>query len=292
MTVHVRPATHRWHTVVPAISDREFELFQTLIHRETGIFLSSAKKTLLVARLARRLRELRLTSFEAYYRRVIGRNSGDERVHLIDCICTNETHFFREPRQFEYIKHRIIPEWISQAAAGRRSREIRVWSAACSTGEEPYSIAMLLLANLPAADGWKIELLATDLSTRVIEQARKGVWSLDKAGEIPAEYLTAFMMKGTRSNHGKMKASQQLRGAICWLRLNLNDEAYAVTGPFDMIFCKNVLIYFDELCKTRVIKRLLEHIARSGYLFLGHAENARSVNCGLRCVIPTVYCIP
>ena len=290
--VHAFHATHRWHTVVPAISDREFELFQSLIHRETGIFLSSAKKTLLVARLARRLRELRLTSFEAYYRRVVGRNSGDERIHLIDCICTNETHFFREPRQFEYIKHWIIPEWVAQAAAGRRSREIRVWSAACSTGEEPYSIAMLLLASLPPAAGWRIELLATDLSTRVIEQARKGVWSVDKAGEIPAEYLTAFMLKGTRSNQGKMKASQQLREAICWLRVNLNDENFAVTGPFDMVFCRNVLIYFDELSKTRVIKRLVAHIARSGYLFLGHAENARSLNGGIRSVIPTVYCVP
>ena len=290
--VHAASSTHRWQTAVPVISDREFELFQTFIHRETGIYLSASKKTLLVARLARRLRELGLTSFEAYYRRVVGRNSGDERIHLIDCICTNETHFFREPRQFEYIKHWIIPEWMAQAAAGRRSREIRVWSAACSTGEEPYSIAMLLLASLPPAAGWRIELLATDLSTRVIEQGRKGVWSVDEAEEIPTEYFTAFMMKGTRSNQGKMKASQQLRAAICWLRVNLNDEGYAVTGPFDMIFCRNVLIYFDEPCKTRVIKRLLAHIARSGYLFLGHAENARSVNIGLRSVIPTVYCIP
>jgi chemotaxis protein methyltransferase CheR len=185
-------------------------MFQTFIHRETGIYLSPAKKTLLVARLARRLRELGLTSFEAYYRRVVGRKNGDERVHLIDCICTNETHFFREPRQFEYIRQQLIPEWVSQAAAGRRNRDIRVWSAACSTGEEPYSIAMLLLKGLPAADGWRIELLASDLSTRVVEQARKGIWNLEKAQEIPAEYLTAFMMKGTRRNEGTMKATRQL----------------------------------------------------------------------------------
>ena len=290
--VHAGSSTHRWQTTLPVISDREFELFQTFIHRETGIYLSQAKKTLLVARLARRLRELGLTSFESYYRRAVGRNNKDERTRLIDSICTNETHFFREPRQFDYIKHKILPEWISQAAAGRRNREIRVWSAACSTGEEPYSIAMLLLRSLPPDDGWHIELLATDLSTRVLEQARRGIWNVEKAEEIPADYLAAFMMKGTRSNQGKMKATQQLRAAICWMRVNLNDETYDVTGPFDMIFCRNVLIYFDEHCKARVIKRLLDHIARSGYLFLGHAENARSVNTGLRSVIPTVYCIP
>ena len=284
--------TNRWHTAVPEISDREFELFQAFIHRETGIYLSAGKKTLLVARLARRLRELGLTSFEAYYRRALGKNNGDERVRLIDSICTNETHFFREPRQFEYIKHEIIPQWVSQAAAGRRNREIRVWSAACSTGEEPYSIAMLLLKNLPPADGWHIELLATDLSTCVLERARTGIWNVEKAQEIPAEYLASFMMKGTRSKQGMMKATPQLRSAICWMQVNLNDETYDVTGPFDMIFCRNVLIYFDEPLKGRVIKRLLAHIARSGYLFLGHAENLRSVNLGLQSVIPTVYCIP
>ena len=135
-------------------------------------------------------------------------------------------------------------------------------------------------------------MLATDLSTRVVEQAKAGIWNVEKAHEIPAEYLTAFMMKGTRSNQGKMKATQQLRAAICWLHVNLNDENYGDTGPFDMIFCRNVLIYFDEASKARVIKRLVDHMAGSGYLFLGHAENARSVNTGLRSVIPTVYRIP
>jgi chemotaxis protein methyltransferase CheR len=167
-------------TAIRPITNQEFALFQALIHREAGICLSPAKKTLLVGRLTRRLRDMGLNSFEAYYRRVVERGE-EELARLLDCICTNETHFFREPPQFEFLELRGFPEWAARAASGLRARRIRVWSAGCSTGEEPYSVAMTLWEHFPPADGWEIEILATDLSTRALEQARAAVWPIEKA---------------------------------------------------------------------------------------------------------------
>ncbi len=276
-------------SAVPAITDQEFRLFQALIHRETGIYLSDAKKTLLVARLARRLRELRLESFGAYYRRVVAPNDEEERIRLIDSICTNETRFFREPQQFDFIKRHIIPEWVSQSEVGRRPRRVRVWSAACSTGEEPYSIAMTLLHHLQPSAGWEIEVLATDISTRALDEARAATWGIEKADEIPPEYLKTFMLRGRRSQEGKMMASRDLRDVIRWLRVNLNDETYSVPGRFDMILCRNVLIYFDEASRSRVIARLLGHLSSSGYFFVGQAENLSPAKASIRSIFPNVY---
>lgn len=269
------------------ITDEEFAFFQTLIYREAGIYLSAAKMPLLVGRLTRRLRELGLNSFTAYYRRVV---EGDEaeQIRLLDAISTNETHFFREPRQFEFLEQRVFPEWSRQAASGLRVRRLRAWSAACSTGEEPYSLAMLLLVHFPRSD-WTIEILATDLSTRVLERARAGVWPMEKAREIPPQYLKRFMLRGTRSQEGKMKADPEVCSVVRFERMNLNEKHYPVDGPFDLIFCRNVLIYFDQTSKEGVIDRLLNHLSPTGYLFLGHAESLNGLTDRARCVFPTVY---
>ena len=177
-----------------SLGPRDFRSFQRLIHGEAGIFLSDVKRVLVEGRLARRLRELDL-DFGGYYALV--ERDAAERVRMLDCICTNETHFFREPRQFEFLESRVFPEWRALAEAGRRPRHVRVWSAGCSTGEEPYSVAMAFLARFPPSSGWQIEIVATDLSTRVLERAAAAVWPVEKAGEIPAEYRKAFMLRGT-----------------------------------------------------------------------------------------------
>ncbi len=270
------------------ISEKEFVLFQALIHREAGIYLSPVKKALLEGRLSRRVRELGLNSFGAYYHRVVD-GDGEELIHLLDCICTNETHFFREPQHFEFLEKHVFPEWTVQAASTLRARRVRAWSAACSTGEEPYSLAMALWASFPPASGWEIEILATDLSTRALERAQVGIWPLEKAREIPARYLKSCMLRGTRSQAGKIKVSPELRSLVDFQRLNLKDEAYPLTGLFDLIFCRNVLIYFDSELRLRVIQRLLNHLAPTGYLFLGHAETLSGLADRVRSVIPTVY---
>ncbi|HEV8484516.1 MAG TPA: CheR family methyltransferase [Blastocatellia bacterium] len=278
---------------IMAITDHEFALFQSLINRESGIHLTDAKKPLLVGRLSRRLRELGLSSFSAYYRRVVrGDGSDAERRFMVDCICTNETQFFREARQFEFLETRIIPEWKAQAASRQRSRRVRVWSSACSTGEEPFSLAMMLLYHLPAEAGWEIEILATDLSQRALESARAAVWPVEKARQISPQFLKAFMLQGTRTQQGKMKAGPEIRYVTTFERVNLNDEVYPVDGLFDLILCRNVLIYFNADSKAHVMERLLSRLLPEGYLFLGHAESLSGMGAHVQSVGPTIYVRP
>ena len=191
------PAAIAWnagHAIRP-LTPREFALFQGLIHREAGIHLSEAKQALLVGRLSRRLRELGISSFGAYYAYATDPRNASEQVELINRICTHETHFFREPRQFEFLEQTVIPGWQADAQAGRRAKRVRVWSAGCSSGEEPYSLAMSLLSHCPADAGWDVEILATDISTHVLQRARAATWPIAKADEIPSAYkdITAVM---------------------------------------------------------------------------------------------------
>lgn len=266
--------------IAPAV----FRGFAALIYREAGIHLSDAKQALLVGRLSRRVQALGLRGFREYLDRV--QHDAAERLEMLNCIATHETHFFREPNHFTLLRERVLPQWLAAAAAGQRARTMRVWSAGCSSGEEPYSLAMLLRDLLP---DWSIDILATDLSTRVLEKAREALWPIKKADEIPGPYLRRFMLKGTRAQIGTMTAGDEIRSLVRFERLNLNDEAYAVQGRFDLIFCRNVLIYFDTESKRRVIGRLLQQLTPDGLLFVGHAESLNGVTDAVRCVVPTVY---
>lgn len=278
------------HGAVHSLTDKEFRLFQSLIHREAGIYLSPVKKALLAGRLGRRLRELGLSTFNAYYQLVTG-GDGEERVRMLDCICTNETEFFREPRQFEFLENHVFAEWKAREAEDLTGRHIRIWSAACSTGEEPYSLAMAVLHHFPPRSGWKVEILATDLSTRALEAAQAGIWPAERAKNIPSAYLRSFMLEGIRSQAGKIKAGPEIRSLVRFQRVNLNDQAYPMVGRFHLIFCRNVMIYFDAESKARVVHRLLDHLSPNGYLFLGHAESLNGVIDEVRNVIPTVYAL-
>jgi chemotaxis protein methyltransferase CheR len=265
------------------VSDRDFGRFQALINREAGIWLAPVKKALLVGRLARRLRELGIGSYAEYYERVVG-NEG-ERVRMLDAICTNETQFFREPRHFEFLDQRVFPAWRAEAEAGRRPRHASVWSAACSTGEEPYSLAMALLSALP---GWSVEVLASDLSTKVLARAEAGIWPIERAKQIPRSHLAAYMLQGYGSQAGLMKAGPEVRAAVRFERVNLAGERWP-DGPFDLVFCRNVLIYFDRETKIRVVGRLLDRLDPSGFLFLGHAESLTGFTDRARSVVATIY---
>lgn len=269
------------------LTNREFALFQRLIHRQTGIFLPEAKKALVVARLSRRVRTLELPSFGAYFE-LVERDRGEHTV-MLDSICTNETRFFREPRQFEFLETEVLPRWRERGEAGLMPKRIRVWSAACSSGEEPYSLAMLLRTHFPLDAGWNVEILASDISTKVLTAAREGVWPIERANDIPPDYRRAYMLRGMRAEEGKMRAQPNIRSLIEFRRLNLNDDQYAVDGPFDLIFCRNVLIYFNRETKAAVIDRLTRHLSPTGILFLGHSETLHSAAHALRHVGPTAY---
>ena len=277
------------------LTDREFTAFQALIYQDAGIYLSDVKKALLVGRLSRRIRELGLDSFGAYYDHVVDPRNPTERVELINAICTHETHFFREPRQFEYLEQVILPRWRAAAETGQRPKRVRAWSAGCSSGEEPFSIAMSLLSLCPPSQGWTVEVLATDVSTRVLERARAAVWPIARSAQIPPAYLKRFMLRGKGEHFEEMKAGPEIRAAVRFSQLNLNTGPYSIAGDFDLIFCRNVLIYFNAASKERAVRQLLARLVPDGYLFLGHAETLNGLveqpvpSAAPRAAIPTVY---
>jgi chemotaxis protein methyltransferase CheR len=274
---------------IAALSDREFELLRDWIHAEAGIYLAPAKRALLFARLSRRLRALGLATFEAYFHHVTGAAGRSERIQLLDAVTTNETHFFRAPRQFEFLDRHLFPAWRRDAEARRTPGSVRVWSAGCASGEEPFSVAMLLLHHFPPSSRVRLEVVATDLSTRALEAARRAIWPIDRADEIPDAHRKAFMLRGTGSQRGTMRAGPELRAIVRFQRLNLNDSSYALDGSFDLILCRNVLIYFDDATRKAVLGRLIARLGPRGHLLLGSGEGVRGMDARMRSVIPTVY---
>jgi chemotaxis protein methyltransferase CheR len=258
-----------------------------------GVCATSAaiQELALAPSLARRLRLLGLSTMKEYFRLVSHPDQQHERALMLDCITTNETHFFREPKHFDYLAQHVFPRWKEAAEAGTRPRAINVWSAGCSSGEEPYSLAMLLLKHLPPDQGWFPQILASDISTRVLEKARAATFSIQKATEIPRDYLCAYMLKGTRDACGEMRVTAEVQKVVRFARINLFADSYPVQDKFDLIFCRNVLIYFDERSKEKVIAGLARHLSRSGLLFVGHSEHLCGTSPQLKSVAPTVYAL-
>jgi chemotaxis protein methyltransferase CheR len=274
----IRPLTHR-----------DFRLLTDYLYKEAGIHLPDTKQALVSGRLQRRLRTLGIAKFSEYYEFLLADTSGAEKVQFLDAMCTNETSFFREPRHFSWLSQEVFPQLRAEASAGRRACRVRAWSAACSTGEEPYSLAMTMLDYFGLDSSWALEILATDLSTKVLKQAEGAVWPIQKKAQIPTPLLKRFMLQGTRSQEGIMRAGQEIRSLIQFRRLNLNHEAANVNGPFDLIFCRNVLIYFDGISRRKLLETLLDKLSPGGYLFLGHAESLNGVNSRAKAIMPTVY---
>lgn len=268
---------------------REFELFRKLIERESGITLNTGKRALLERRLSGRIRELALPTFESYYELVQADDSGEELVRMLDLVATNETHFFREPAHFHFLAE-TYERWRREAEAGERPRRVRVWSAACSTGQEPYSVAMQLLAHFPRESGWSVEVLATDISTAALARAQAATWAIEKARELPPAYLKRFMLRGVDSRVGEMRATAELREVVRFERVNLVAPLPpAVTGEFDVVLCRNVLIYFTAGQRAAVVERLARHVATTGFLLVGHAESLLHARGPLAAVRPTIY---
>ncbi len=270
---------------LPPLTAGDFAGFRDLLLQETGVLLNDQKRDLLIARLSKRLRLLAISDFGEYLGRVI--DDPVERAEMIDRMMTNETKFFREPAQFDFLAKTAVPRWTAEAAAGARPKRLRVWRAGCSTGEEPYSVAMQLAGTLPRDVA--LEILATDLSTKALARAREAVWPLARAAEIPTAFLKAFMLRGTGPEEGRMKAGPELRGLVTFERRNLADETDVPGGPFDAILCRNVLIYFDAEGKRRVVARLLDHLAPGGYFFVGHAETLNGITDRVKPLMPCVY---
>ena len=269
--------------------DHELRLFSDLIQAHAGIQLRGSKKALLHARLAPRVQELGLGSYGAYFDLISHEKSGVELTRMIDRIAPGETQFFREPLQLEYLTEHLFREWSAEAATRRRSRHLRVWSAACSTGEEPFSLAMLLLTHFPRSAGWTLDIRATDISTRALEAARRATWPIEKAGQIPADFLRRFMLRGTGEHKGRLRASDPLRAVVRFEKFNLNADFYPATPLFDLILCRNVLIHFDAERRRHVHEKLISRLVPGGHLLVGHAESVSAADGRLATVRPTIY---
>lgn len=266
-------------TAVQPLSDRDFSRFQGLLARKVGIHLGPTKRALVCGRLAARLRELGLTGYGQYLDLVESQgNNGAELQCLIDRLTTNETYFFRESRHFDLMR--------AELRAGRwKQRPLRVWSAACSSGEEPYTLAMVLADEL-GPSGW--EVLGSDISAQVLGQAESGVYRNQRLKGIAPELVRRYCLKGVRSREGWFAVGPELRRNVHFRRINLN-EALPEVGEFELIFIRNVMIYFDDQVKRQVVKRLTARLRRGGYLFIGHSETLNGLCDELRPVQPTVY---
>ena len=262
------------------ISDQEFTLFQRLIYKIAGISLSDAKKVLLVGRLSRRLKAYGFESFSQYYRLVAGGEHPDEVQMMVDLLTTNETYFFREPQHFAFLRDEIIGK------RGNGSSPFRVWSAASSSGEESYTLAMVLAENLPNSP-W--EIVGSDISTRVLEKASIGHYSLDRTSGIPPGYLAKYCLKGVRSQAGTFLIAPELRKRTSFLQINLMHPVKANIGEFDVIFLRNVMIYFDLPTKAMVVRNLLPRLRSGGHLIIGHSETLNGICDEVEVVRPTIY---
>lgn len=271
-------------THVPVLGDAEFEFIRHVVSENAGIVLGPNKRLLVQGRLARRLRELGLRSYREYCEQV--RRSGpEELVGLINALTTNVTAFFREKHHFDALADYMLPEAMLRNS---RSRRIRIWSAGCSTGEEPYCVAMTAAEVLPTDASWDFKILATDIDSDVIAFARQGVYPLDRVASLPSERLRSCFQKGTGAQVGKAMVKAQLRAAVTFRVLNLL-QPWPVHGPFDVIFCRNVMIYFDQQTREKLVTRFAQMLAPGGYLCIGHAESIHNVGAPVQLVGRTIY---
>ncbi|MGQ9695848.1 MAG: CheR family methyltransferase [Thermodesulfobacteriota bacterium] len=268
------------------LKENDFEKIRRLIYDQCGINLTEAKKELVKARLGRRLRRGQFKSFHDYYEYVLNDASGKELILLLDSIATNFTFFFREAKHFEYLKSVFLPEILLRKK--NAERKLNFWSAGCSSGEEPYSIVMTLLEGIENPFIWNIHVLATDLSTRMLRTAEAGIYPKEKVRDLPPLMIKKYFLKGEQQWQDYVKVKDQLKQYIRFQRLNLI-EPFSFAEPFDCIFCRNVMIYFDKEKQSNLVNRFYECLHRGGILIIGHAESLTGIPHHFKYLKPSIY---
>jgi len=260
------------------LNDAEFNQFRTWLHRTSGISLAPSKQALVSGRLSKRLRHRELNSFGDYFRLIMQGTEAVELQTALDLLTTNETYFFREPKHFDFLRTEVLP----QAQPGRT---FRLWSAASSSGEEPFSLAMTLADGLPSTP-W--EIIASDISSLVLEKARRGHYPMERASHIPRHQLSKHCLKGTGSQDGTFLIDRSLLDRVQFMQINLNTSLPKI-GEFDVIFLRNVMIYFDMDTKREVVARMLPLLRPGGYFFVSHSESLNGITDKLKLITPSTY---
>ncbi len=272
-----------------SIPEKDFHRLSGFIYDELGIKMAPAKQTMLEGRLAKRLRTLKLPSIGAYCDYLFSAaGRSEELVHLVNAVTTNKTDFFREPAHFNYLTQTVLPELLAGRSAGA---PLKLWSAGCSSGEEPYTLAMVLneiQASKPGL-GLQFDILATDISTRVLEMAQRAVYHQDRIAPIPLPLRKKYLLKSKDPENPVVRIAPQQRKQVKFGRLNFMDADFGLRERMDVIFCRNVIIYFDKQTQEELINKFCRHLNPGGYLFLGHSESLHGYAVPLTQVAPTVY---
>jgi chemotaxis protein methyltransferase CheR len=265
-------------------TDADFTHVREMVFQHAGISLTEAKSDLVYNRLSKRLRLLKLKTFREYFQYVeeVGEQ---EFVNLINAITTNLTSFFRENHHFEYLAKTVFPELLKK---NRDSKRIRIWSAGCSTGEEPYSLAMVVRENIPLQAGWDVKILATDLDSNVVATGKEGVYDAERIDDLPVERIKRYFLSGKDEQQGKVRVSKELKELITFKQLNLMHD-WPMKGPFDIILCRNVVIYFNKDTQRKLVGRYENMLSNKGYLFIGHSESLYKLTDRFELIGKTIY---
>jgi chemotaxis protein methyltransferase CheR len=267
---------------IAEIGEAEYEFIRRLIYEQSRINLGAEKKVLVAARVMKRLRALKLPNFDIYCQYLRSSKGRQEAPLLVEAISTNHTQFFRESRHFDFLKNVVVPKWRAHGPG-----PIRVWSAAGSSGEEPYTIAIVLSEALGLKSDWRI--LATDISMRMLDLGRGGIYSADRLTQVPPELQRRYFQRGVGSSEGQYRVKEELRRRVDFLQLNLLQPTYPFATEFDLIFCRNVMIYFDRETQQTLIEKITPRLIGGGYLMVGHSESLNGIHHRLSVVEPAIY---
>lgn len=268
------------------ISEADFRLISDMVYQHCGINLHDGKQELVQARIAKRLRSGGFATLQDYLDHIEADTGGQEFTALIDAMSTNLTSFFREIGHFNYLRQQFLPDWMAHKNK-LNNPSLRAWSAGCSTGEEPYSLAMTLLEQAHSQH-WDIKILATDISTRVLHTAKSGLYSYDRVDGVPEPYRSRYFAPCGQSRAQSFHVVPEARLLVSFRYLNLMND-WPFTGPFDFIFCRNVMIYFDKPTQQRLVNRFWDHLSDGGLLFTGHSESLTGLDHSFSYVQPTIY---
>lgn len=271
------------------LSDKEFQRFSAFIYDHTGIKMPPAKKTMLEARLQKRLKANSMGSFEEYGDYVFSQEGRlTEMIHLIDVVTTNKTDFFREPAHFEYLVKTAIPS-IMATRDDLRREPLRIWSAGCSTGEEPYTLAMVLSDFAVGRPDFRFSITASDISTRVLQIAHSGIYPEDRTDTISLNFKKKYLTRSREKSRALVRISPELRSKIAFRRINFMDDDLGIAEKMDIIFCRNVVIYFDKPTQQTLMKKFYKQLRPGGYLFIGHSETLNGLDVDFKAVASTIY---